>query len=387
MSGPKSASYSVVSPEELERRRLAAACDRLARVNQQLDQVQRELAALGAKYDSVEIHPAPATASGSEVEQLSEAREEQLVTLHSLLIAARTSAFVRSLSVADVAAGLIESVVSGRAEESGLDTSGATIDKYRSRAKERLRVAAEKLDGLALSGLAARVDALDEVMNMTQAKLAMSQFSFELQAAVKLADEKSERRTRRGELIRELDGLVGGEVDEARTRLMTEANTDAPTLDAAAVAAIAKRARERADEEFVGAAVTRALTDMGYTVVDEMSVSVPEQGVLVELPGSSNHLLRVRENAGRLQTNVVRIDPTGARNAVGDAAAERVACEVFGTLRAEIQEQGVELSMERADDPGQTPVQVMRTRPALTAIRKGTRESDQHVMRERGAKR
>jgi hypothetical protein len=60
---------------------------------------------------------------------------------------------------------------------------------------------------------------------------------------------------------------------------------------------------------------------------------------------------------------------------------------VFGTLRAEIEEQGVELSMERADDPGQTPVQVMRTRPALTAIRKGTRESDQHVMRERGAKR
>ena len=335
------------------------------------------------KYDSVEIHPAPATAS-SEVDNSAGSRG---TACHASLLLIAALKFVRSLSVADVAAGLIESVVSGRAEESGLDASGATIDKYRSRAKERLRVAAEKLDGLALSGLAARVDALDEVMNMTQAKLAMSQFSFELQAAVKLADEKSERRTRRGELIRELDGLVGGEVDEARTRLMTEANTDAPTLDAAAVAAIAKRARERADEEFVGAAVTRALTDMGYTVVDEMSVAVPEQGVLVELPGSSNHLLRVRENAGRLQTNVVRIDPTGARNAVGDAAAERVACEVFGTLRAEIQEQGVELSMERADDPGQTPVQVMRTRPALTAIRKGTRESDQHVMRERGAKR
>lgn len=387
MSGPKSASYLVVSPEELERRRIAAARDRLARVNHELDQAQRELAILGAKYESVEIDPASATTPGSEVEQLSEAREDKLVTLTALLATARTDAFVRSLSVADVAAGLIESVISRRTGESALETSAATIDKYRSRAKERLRVAAEKLDGLTLSSLAARVDALDEVMNLNQAKLAMSQFSFELQAAVKLADEKSERRKRRGALIRELDGLAGEEVEEARTRLMAEANIDAPTLDAAAVAAIAKRARERADEEFVSAAVTRALTDMGYTVVDEMSVSVPEQGVLVELPGSSNHLLRVRENAGRLQTNVVRIDPTGARNAVGDAAAERVACEVFGTLRAEIEEQGVELSMERADDPGQTPVQVMRTRPALTAIRKGTRESDQHVMRERGAKR
>lgn len=166
-------------------------------------------------------------------------------------------------------------------------------------------------------------------------------------------------------LYRELDGLDGERVATLRGRLkgqdLAAALTDGLREEVAAAKAAAEAEQDR---QFVLEAAAKALGELGYAVGDDFRTAVPSAGAVLDLPHSARHGLRIRERGRRLELNVVRFDHEGRRDPFADHDAEEAFCRDFAKVKDRMREDGVDLSMLRADAPGQTPMQVLAAPPA-----------------------
>jgi hypothetical protein len=163
-------------------------------------------------------------------------------------------------------------------------------------------------------------------------------------------------------LYRELDGLRGNEADTGRGALKgLDRSAELPGNLRERVAAAKAAAEAERDREFVLAAAAKALGDLGYTLGDDFRTAVPAAGAVLDLPHSAQHGVRIRERNQRLQLNVVRFGAAG--DGQTDHDAEDAFCRDFDRMRERMRQEGVDLTMLRADPPGQIPVQVVTDVP------------------------
>ena len=110
------------------------------------------------------------------------------------------------------------------------------------------------------------------------------------------ADLIESNRRRIEALYRDLDGLKGEAVEKVRGLLK------GTTLDSPIPADLEERVRQvsedasgEEDRRFALETVAGIFSELGYKVDDEFATVVPEEGLLLELPGSRAHGLLVRE--------------------------------------------------------------------------------------------
>ena len=161
-------------------------------------------------------------------------------------------------------------------------------------------------------------------------------------------------------LYRELDGLKGEAVETLRGLLKgTALDSPIPPGLEERVRQVSVDASGEEDRRFALETVAGIFSELGYKVEDEFVTVVPEEGLLLELPGSRAHGLLVRERGHQLLLNVVRHSEAGPRDPRSDTAAEEHFCKDLAKAQESLAERGVQLDLDRLDPPGKTPVQVL----------------------------
>ena len=395
MSGPKSGDYHVVSEAELRRRRIAAAKDRHSRVLAAIQAFRGTLAAAEATYGRLGVSVPQATVSRpGEAEDwdrtsdtltsgLSHAKDELAETIRV--------ARLRMLSAegSQMSAVLVEDRQSRRpAKPAGAESASAESAGAESVLGDRkLADVLARLPAEAPAEVVARGQTLARGFREASAPSEKARVLDGLRLLVQAEQDRQTRIARNNavieELYRELDGLRNDTVDTCRGVLKgldPAAALPAGLRDRVASAKAAAEAER--DTEFVLATAARALAELGYAVGEDFRTVVPSSGALLELPHSPRHGLQIRARNQRLMLNVVRFDSDGRRDPRADKDAEESFCGDFAKLKGRMRAEGVDLSMLRADAPGQTPIQVLRDTPDL---RRSARTSTAPAQRERSS--
>ena len=316
MSSPSAGTYRIVSPEELERRRLAAARDRFSRAAEALKKFRTELAGATAAYGPMSgvISPEvsePKGASGSVAWERAADKMTQQLELASRGLAegitrTRVRLFVQQAE--EISASLTEDHVSPD-RPVRLD-DGDQLTKLLGRLpSDSTADALSRCESLAQQWRRAR-RGTDRVRVEDALRLLVQQQRDR-------GDLIESNRRRIETLYRELDGLKGDAVEKLRGLLK------GTTLDNPIPAGLEERVRQvsedasgEEDRRFALETVAGIFSELGYKVEDEFATVVPEEGLLLELPGSRAHGLLVREREHQLLINVVRHSEAGPRDAL-----------------------------------------------------------------------
>jgi hypothetical protein len=387
VSGPKSGDYHVVSEAELRRRRIAAAKDRHSRVLAAVQAFRGTLAAAEATYGRLGVSVPQATVSrpgeAEDWDRTSDALTSGLSQAKDELAETVRVARLRMLSAegAQMSAVLVEErrpAKPARAESARAES----VLGDRKLAEVLGRLPAE-----APAEVVARGETLARGFREASGPSEKARVLDGLRLLVQAEQDRQTRIARNSavieELYRELDGLRSNPVDTCRGVL--KGLDPAAALPAGLrdrVAAVKAAAEAERDTEFVLATAARALAELGYAVGEDFRTVVPSSGALLELPHSPRHGLQIRERNHRLMLNVVRFDADGRRDPRADKDAEESFCGDFAKLKGRMRAEGVDLSMLRADAPGQTPIQVLRDTPDL---RRSARRSTAPAQRERSS--
>jgi hypothetical protein len=376
-----------VSEAELRRRRIAAAKDRHSRVLAAVQAFRGTLAAAEATYGRLGVSVPQATVSrpgeAEDWDRTSDALTSGLSQAKDELAETVRVARLRMLSAegAQMSAVLVEErrpAKPARAESARAES----VLGDRKLAEVLGRLPAE-----APAEVVARGETLARGFREASGPSEKARVLDGLRLLVQAEQDRQTRIARNSavieELYRELDGLRSNPVDTCRGVL--KGLDPAAALPAGLrdrVAAVKAAAEAERDTEFVLATAARALAELGYAVGEDFRTVVPSSGALLELPHSPRHGLQIRERNHRLMLNVVRFDADGRRDPRADKDAEESFCGDFAKLKGRMRAEGVDLSMLRADAPGQTPIQVLRDTPDL---RRSARRSTAPAQRERSS--
>ena len=120
------------------------------------------------------------------------------------------------------------------------------------------------------------------------------------------ADLIESNRRRIEALYRDLDGLKGEAVEKVRGLLKGTTLDSIPADLERRVRQVSEDASGEEDRRFALETVAGIFSELGYKVDDEFTTVVPEEGLLLELPGSRAHGLLVQEHEHQLLLNVVK---------------------------------------------------------------------------------
>jgi hypothetical protein len=366
MSGAKSASYRVISPEELRRRALLAAQSRLSRLEVEAANLKVDVAGIRSAYDA-NFNPEIAITrplSGDPVDW-----EYAADALQSKLQIARQSC--GSVVSAARSRQLLEmfSAVVG-AKSDGLPKVFATPPQ-----KER---AANQLDALVsrIPGTASveEVNAIRMLIDNASGQ-SSDQLVLRLRYEVQLLCDRDIRREKNRlsieRLLQKIDGFEDREVREMRGYLKgLDLSIALDNEIDRSVEQLRVKMINSQDEIFVENTAARILSELGYEVGDDFVTAIPVGGALLDIPSRSRHGLRVRSRNGQLLFNVVRFDTEGRRDPGEDTATEVAFCHDFKKLQEEMRRRGVDLDLVRADPPGARPVEVVSVRSRSMKPRK-----------------
>lgn len=115
-------------------------------------------------------------------------------------------------------------------------------------------------------------------------------------------------------------------------------------------------------------AILQGLAELGYDVQSQMQTAWAEQGqVVLRKAASSDYALEIggRIENGLLQMRTVALNP--ARNKQNDLYVEQTWCAELHTLRQQLPDAGVELSIERAIAAGVAPLKEVAANTAQLA--------------------
>jgi hypothetical protein len=389
----------------LRRRRIAAARDRHSRVLATVQAFQSALSAAQATYGDLAVSVPQANVSRArEVEdwdQASDTLATGLDTAKRQLEEAVRAARLRMLSAegSRVSAVLVEeprprrragSAATGSAQTESAQTESAQTESAQTESaltEGKLAGVLARLPAAAPAEIVARCETLARGYLEAPGQPEKARVLDGIRHLVQVEQDRQVRITRNSaiieELYRELDGLSNDTVDTLRGVLKgldRAAGLPEGLRDRVAAAKAAAEAEQ--DREFVLATAAKALAELGYAVGEDFRTAVPSSGALLELPHSARHGLQVRERNQRLMLNVVRFDTDGRRDSLADKDAEESFCRDFAKLKDKMREEGADLTMLRADAPGQTPIQVMRD---TSRIRRPGRYASAPMERERSS--
>lgn len=362
MSSPSAGRYQVVSPEELERRRLVAARDRYRRVAEAIRGFESELAGACAAYGAMSQLSAPHVkeprkASGSAAweraaDEMARELERANGALAEAIAQSRLALFVKQAQ--GISATLTEIPGSPEGPRSVGDLANP----------EQMINLLARLPANSTAGAVARCESLQQQWRQAKREADRERVLDALRLEVQQQRDRSDlidaNRRRIEALYRELDGLQGEAVETLRGLLRgTALDGPIPADLEERVQRVSEDANREEDRRFVLETVAGIFSELGYKVDDEFGTVVQRQGLLLGLPGSRAHGLLVRERGHRLLLNVVRQSAAGPRDARSDTAAEEHFCRDLPRMQEELAARGVELKMDRLDPPGTTPVQIL----------------------------
>lgn len=380
MSSPSAARYHITSEAELQRRRLAAARARFARLQEIAQTLNIHIAATNSSF---EVNARPV----SEVDRPSSSEvhdwESACARLDSEVARARDAA---DAAIMGARLERLDHVLTGLPavafKDVETDTQGQTGAD--STIAARLQAALHAIPPSASNDEVAAIEELTRRARVPRQLLA--RVRFEVQRLQDRHRRAAANRELFGELIASLDGLGGQEVEEMRGFIRGLDLSEPPPGDIRArVDIIRVRAEAERDATFVTATAGEVLKNLGLAVHTGFATAVPGKGALVDLPSHPRHAVRVRTRDGQLLLNVVRFDADRCRDPEDDASAEAAMCSRFAAFTAAMFEHGVELEITRFDAPGTVPVELggLADRDAVSSSSEGKRPRE----RERGAKR
>ncbi len=362
MSGPKCSKVEIVSAEELARRAQIAERDRFDRARERFEVDLARYRALCAAQGSVALDvevPVPQNSIESLEASLTLLEAEQAALSAEIEQAVRQGVAERASKALvhfNAPALTIEAARS--------DSSATSLQSARERAANILARLSADVDPAELDRIESFVGSLDNARSDSQLDAALIQLRSLVGEAERSARGRHQRRETIETLERPLDGLGGSAVIAMRGFLRgIDLNTRLDLDLRARVAEIRATAEHERDRTFALKVLAESMEAVGLKVGDDFVTSVGAESATVRLPGHGSHGVRVREHEGRILTNIVRFDQDWKRSPMTDKAAEETWCDSYHRTAAEMKRRGVAISLERADAPGQTPVQVEQNAP------------------------
>lgn len=222
---------------------------------------------------------------------------------------------------------------------------------------------------------------LAEAQGVRQAERVLNEIRTVVQSeqdAQKLA-ETNRRRVDR--LLADLDGAPGEEAGRLRGYLRAAELTETLPKDLEIRVEQAAKVLSAEEQADVVAAVRAWLEAEGYAVDVGLDGQLPPEGVVIDHPASTDHGVLVRSRKGSVLLNVVRFDEDLERDATADLEAEQSFCTDVASLASTAAAMGVTVAVDNSVADG--VVQVMEDHPNRRQSRGRRRQSDQTRARKR----
>lgn len=375
MSGPKGGSYRVVSAEELRRRALARARQRLEAARSAHGALRADVeagrrlygdrvpAAPGEPTIEDERDPESVEAAARELERRVAAAERPL---REVLAECRADAMTAALDLGPVDGSVsAEEVVRAhrrrretrdeRAGEGATDTLVADI----ARVLRRLDADADEETQVRL---ASQAEAVVAATSPARAQDLLDLLRDEVMRVSREMRARREREQDLDELESRLHGLDGDEAAAARSTLAAARRSEVALEELRAmVDRVVAAAENAADRAFVLAQATKALASLGYEVDQGFETLVVEDGYAhVRRAAWPGYAVRVRAatDPARLNFNVVRASDREASDQ-RDLEVEEEWCADLGHLLVDLEGRGVEVRLDRTTPAGAQPVQTV----------------------------
>lgn len=363
MSDGKASSYRVVSAEELRRRALAAARERLDRANQAALELGVLVSAAETTYGALDVAAPVGSPSASDdpavLDRLAHQVETEVAATRGRAQEAISKA--RSRQLEESASALLASMRPTEPLAELTRSAPASARAVGGQTEDALRIV-RRLPGDALPESVQRCEQLvadvGSVGSEAKGAVLLTALRAEVQSARDRSETVSMNRDELARLYRQLDGLEGDEVSEVRGYLRG-LPLDAP-LPAGIVARVenarAEALREQ-DRRFALQVTREVLVEQGYALGEDfVTVVASADGAVLPLAASRRHGVRVRERAGQLLFNVVRFDKTDDGSSDDDAAT--AFCQDFETIVHRADENGLSMTRVVHFEPGSGRMEV-----------------------------
>lgn len=363
-----------VSPEELARRRMAAARQNLERAIAELESLRLRACAHTTRagesilIDLPETPTVPRTAEAIEqaANDLRAAVRRADESLESALAAERRAAYEDAFRDATRRAGEASQIKSYRANESiderpstnagvpevanaPADELQKTLDRVLSRLPDRARSSTN-------DEVARLVTMVAEASTPRQQERVIDRLRQVVQDEQDAQRRAAENAERVDALLARLDGAPGASAARLRGYLRAFDPTERLPVDIGAQ--VEDAVKELSDEERqdVLKAVKAWFESEGYDI-DGPLAELGDEGILVDHPVSTDHAVLVRQRGALLLLNVVRFDDQLERDPAQDLEAEETVCTDLASLVEHAAGLGINLRVEQHAADGN--IQVM----------------------------
>jgi len=385
MSDGKASSYRVVSAEELRRRAVAAARERLERANREALELGVLVSAAEATYGTLNLK-APAIRSSSSgdpdaIDALAQHVESEVAASRGR--AQDAIAEVRARHLEESASALLASLRPTEPLAELKRPASATGEAVGSQIEDALRIV-RRLPGDASSESVERceqlVATLSEVGSDTRENVLLTALRTEVQSARNRSQITSTNRDELSCLYCQLDGLDGDEVRSVRGYLRgLPLDVQLPPGLGARVEKVRQEALREQDRQFALQVTREALEEQGYALGEDfVTVVASADGAVLPLAASRRHGVRVRERAGQLLFNVVRFDKT--EDGCSDHDAATAFCHEFETIVHRADQSGLAMSRVVHFEPGSGHMELRNDESPFTETAKSDKRAQ---LRER----
>jgi hypothetical protein len=369
-----------VSGEELMRRALVAARDRLDRANFEAAELRVMLSAAELTYGRLHVAaPKGVTSRSNNTAALNEAAyslETELANtrnqVHEAISAARavhlekvSVAFLATVRSAEPVVSL-SSLPSPRAHRSS--------ERQVSPEVEALRVI-RRLPGDATEKAVERCEQLMAEIGAAESRARSEVLVAALRAEVQSTQTRSElvskNRKVLSSLFERLDGLPGEDAGFMRGHLAGLALDSHLSLDLVeTVEKVREEAERERDRSFALKVTREVLQQQGYSLGDDfVTVVASKDGVVLPLSASRRHGVRLRERAGQLLFNVVRFDRT--EGGLTDPLAAEEFCASFDEIVRQSNERGLSMTRLTHFKPGDKKIEVRNSASPFVGVGEG----------------
>jgi hypothetical protein len=364
VSDGKASTYRVVSAEELRRRALAAAKDRLARANQSALDLGAIVTAACTTYGDLDVTVPESCSTKIDDPQ---AVDKVAAQLESEVALARTraQATICSARARHVDAASADLLASLRPIEAvpELVVRSSSLQLPTAQQLENALNIVGRLPGETTADVFERceqlVAAIGAAESTARGDVLLTALRTEVQGARERSETVARNRNELDRLYRMLDGLEGEEASSLRGYLRGCPLDDPLPGDLAPrVERVRDDAVRELDRHFALQVTREVLEEQGYALGEDfVTVVVSADGAVLPLAASRRHGVRVRERAGQLLFNVVRFDQTEADGAE-DGEASTAFCKSFDAIAERAGENGLSLTEVVHFEPGSGHVEV-----------------------------
>ncbi len=385
MSDGKASSYRVVSAEELRRRAVAAARERLGRANQAALELGVLVSAAETTYGALDVVAPVGSPSASDdpavIDRLAHQVETEVAATRGR--AQDAIAKARSRHLEEAAGELLAALRPTEPLAELKRAAPASARAVGGQMEDALRIV-RRLPGDATPESVERCEQLvadvGSVGSEARGAVLLTALRAEVQTARDRSETVSTNRDELARLYRQLDGLDGDEVSAVRGHLRgLPLDAPLPAGLAARVESIRQAALRDQDRRFALQVTREVLEEQGYALGEDfVTVVASADGAVLPLAASRRHGVRVRERAGQLLFNVVRFDKTDDGSSDDEAAT--AFCQDFETIVHRADQNGLSMTRVVHFEPGSGHMEVREDESPFT---KTARSDKRAQMRER----